>query len=90
MIMCCVLNIDVCITTYIRATLVEKHYNRKLFLTQRNERRVLNAYILIYVSRLLFCSVRTSQIHSPGMCPQQSAVVGPDHHSDKITTTQIK
>ena len=26
----------------------------------------------------------------PGMCPQWSAVVGTDHHSEKIATTQIK
>ena len=29
-------------------------------------------------------------VYNSGMCPQWSAVVGPDHHSDKIATTQIK
>ena len=29
-------------------------------------------------------------VYNAGMCPQWSAVVGPNHHSDKIATTQIK
>ena len=46
---------------------------------------VENRLQYIYCStHLVICSV---SIHSTGMCPQWSALVGTDHHSYKITTT---
>ena len=47
-------------------------------------------YVYMYVCTYVCMYVCMYACMYAGMCPQWSAVVGTDHHSDKIATTQIK